>query len=337
VPGVQPARDQHLPDEDHEVAQPHLSRRARAADLAGMRGRWRFLGVAIATVVVLVAPWWFGLGRPPSYGVPAHVAETPDSAAAARPYRLARLTVTTTTGRTVECVLRTPVGVPGRLPAILLSGGIRTGRRAALLVDSAWAGVVLSCDYPWPDPTRRAVRDLLLRLPRTRAEVLATPQAMQVAARVLVSRPEVDSQRVAAVGASLGVPVVAAWAAADQTPRAVALVHGGGDLRLLLARGLEAHVASGVLRAILAASGAALLGPLDPVRTAGRIAPRPLLIVAATDDQRIPAASVDALVSAARPPVTVRRIPGRHLHPSDADLLRALTDTTMAWLRTALP
>lgn len=300
-----------------------------------MRRRFRILLLLSAGAIGSVTLWWTVLGRSPRYGDLAHVEYLPD-ADAGTSYGLTRVTITTTTGRRVSCVLRTPTVARGPLPAVLLSGGIRTGRRAALLIDTTWAGVVLSCDYPWADPTRHPVRDLLLLLPRTRAEVLGTPRALRIAARALVARPDVDPSRVTAVGASLGVPGVAAWAAGDSTARAVALVHGGGDLRRILERSLERHVANGLLRAGLARVGAALLGPLDPVHTVGRIAPRPLLIVAATDDQRIPREAVLALAAAARPPVTVWWIAGRHLHPSDADLLRALTDTTMAWMRTTL-
>jgi hypothetical protein len=252
-------------------------------------------------------------------------------------YRLASLTLTPAAGSPVRCALRTPATAGGPGPAVILSGGIRTGRRAALLVPASFPGVVLSCDYPWPDPTRRPVRDLLLRFPATRAQILATPRALALAGAYLAGRSDVDPGRIAALGVSLGVPPVAAWAATDSVPRAVALVYGGGHLRLVLARNMERHVRPALLRGLFARIGAWALGPLEPVGTVGRIAPRPLLVVGANDDQRIPREAVIALHAAAGQPKRLLWMAGRHVHPSDAELLAALADSTTRWLATVLP
>jgi hypothetical protein len=296
--------------------------------------RWS-LGAA-AVLVAGAITWWVVLGRRVPLDGPVRAEIAPDSSPSPA-YLLDSLTLTPAAGRPVRCALRTPTGPGSRRPAVLLSGGIRTGRRAALLVPASYQGIVLSCDYPWPDPTRRPVRDLLLRFPATRAQILATPRALALAGAYLASRSDVDPGRIAALGVSLGVPPVAAWAATDSVPRAVALVYGGADLRLVLARNMERQVRPGWLRGLLARIGAHALGPLDPLRTVGRISPRPLLVVGSNDDQRIPREAVVALHAAAGEPKQLLWMAGRHVHPSDAELLAALADSTTHWLATVLP
>lgn len=240
----------------------------------------------------------------------------------------------------LNCRLRRPaVTAPGeRLPAVLVAGGLRTGRDAATVIGNGFRGISFACDYPWSDPGRGSTAGFLLRLPRTRAAIVGTPRAHALAAAYLVSRPDVDSTRFAAAGVSLGVPTIAAWAAGDARPRAIALLYGGARLDLVLERALARRVKWGALRAAAGRLFAWMLAPLDPARNVAAIAPRPVLIVTAVDDQRIPPESFEELIAAAAAPVTIVRMPGRHVGTDDAALLAALTDTVTAWLgRTMTP
>jgi len=305
---------------------------ARYVDTMNTRQR-SILGVGLVLVAATVAVLWLASGRAVAYG-PLAAAERwrVDSAQAGTV--LERVRLTSAAGRRVTCLLRRPaVAVTTRAEAaVLLFGGIGTGGRAATLVDPSHRVVVLACDYPWDDPSRLPWWRIAWRMPAIRADVLATPQALAVAASFLVGLPDVDPRRVAGIGASLGVPFVASWAAEDQRVGAVALVYGGGDLRALFEANLRRKVAARWLRRALAAVGATLLADLDPARSAPRIAPRPLLLVGSREDERVPRTSVDALVAAARPPVTTVWLDGGHMVPRDTALLRAISDTTVAWL-----
>lgn len=285
--------------------------------------------LSVATVVVL----WLASGRAVVYGPLVAVERSRVDSAQAGTV-LERVRLASASGRRVTCLLRRPdaVGPMRAEAAVFVFGGIGTGGRAATLVDPSHRAVVLACDYPWDDPSRLPWWRIAWRMPAIYAEVLATSQALAVAASFLVGLPDVDPRRVAGIGASLGVPFVAAWAAEDHRVGAVALVYGGGDLRALFEVNLRRKVATRWLRRALAAAGAVLLGELDPAHTVPRIAPRPLLLVGSREDERVPRSSVDALVAAARPPVTTVWLGGRHMLPSDSALLRAISDTTAAWL-----
>jgi hypothetical protein len=298
-------------------------------------------GVALAAGAGLLAAaalTWMLQGGSVRYGVIARVAVAGDSSPDPS-YRLQRIAITTTTGRLIECSLRLPAPPPAphsRLGVVLL-GGIETGRRAALLVAPSFDGLVLSCDYPWRDPTRLSAPRFLLALPAIRREVLATPDALRVAADYLLSRAEVDAARLAAVGASLGVPPVSAWAGRDPRVAAVALVMGGADLRAVLAGNLGGQVRWRALRPPVAALLAWLLRPLEPGRTVGLAAPRPVLIIGAAGDERIPRRCTELLFAAAGEPRTLEWVGGRHMLPGDTALLRSITDSTLAWVTRHLP
>jgi hypothetical protein len=293
------------------------------------RGVMAALGGAIA----VATGWWLWSGRPARYGELARVTSTDDTAPDPA-YRLARVVLTTTTGRQVSCALREPAAGAAADPrlAVVLLGGIGTGRRAATLVAADFRGLVLSCDYPWRDPSALPPLRLLVALPAIRREVLATPEALRVAASFLLSRPGVEGTRLAGVGASLGVPAVSAWASRDGRVAAVALVMGGADLKEIFLANLGGQVRSAALRRPVAALLAWLLRPLEPARTVGRIAPRPVLVVGALGDQRIPRRSTALLHAAAREPKGLLWFGGRHMLPRDTTLLKAVTDSTFAWV-----
>lgn len=91
----------------------------------------------------------------------------------------------------------------------------------------------------------------------------------------LETRPEIDADRIAYAGFSLGAIVGALYCPADARPRAAALALAGGGLAP---------------------------DELDPVRHIGGFAGRPLLFVNATRDERIPRAAAEALHAAAPEP-----------------------------------
>ncbi len=292
----------------------------------------------LAVLLLALLRVWLAQGRPVRYGGLAGVELVPDGSPSPR-FRVERVTLTTTTGRSLVCLLRTPPGLaPGaRVPAILVAGGRRTGRTAALHLDATFALIGLSCDYPWAELARLRGAAFVRRLPKIRAEIVATPQALALAADVLAARPEADPARVVGVGASLGVPPVAAWAARDPRVRAVALLYGGAELDRVLEANLAEDVPSRLLRRPVAWALGRALRPLEPGRTVGAIAPRPLLVVAGADDTWIPLRSVAALFAAAGEPKRLVWLRGEHVRTTNEALLGTLSDSVRVWLSEVLP
>ncbi len=301
-----------------------------------MRRRGCLVLAAGGAVAAAVAVAWVA-GASPRYGALA-LAEERAVASPDPRYGLAEVLLRGQGGGAVRCLLRRPAGpARGARLAALLVGGIGTGRRAVTFVDGGVDALLLSCDYPWRDPSGLPLPGIVWRAPALRRSILATPDALALAATYLLGQPDADPRRLAAVGASLGVPFVCAWAASDRRVAAVALAYGGGDLRALFDAALHGRVRAGPLRGALAGTAARLLAPLEPLPAVSRIAPRPVLLLGSLHDQRIPRAAVEALAGAAREPKTVVWLGGPHMLPRDSVLMREIGDSTLAWLARTLP
>jgi dienelactone hydrolase len=213
-------------------------------------------------------------------------------------------------GDVVPARLLLPPQGDGPFPLVLLQHGAGGSKEAPYLDASGgpWArggAAVLSIDFPLHGERRSAKlsEELIASLADLgrldRAGGLYAELARQAAgdlSRALDAAerlPQLDPRRVAYASFSLGTILGAAFLAADPRPRAAALAIGGGGF-----------------------------GPpaADPARHIGRFAPRPLLFVNATRDERIPRAAADALHAAAGEPKRVEwydcghsDLPGRAL------------------------
>jgi len=184
-----------------------------------------------------------------------------------------------------------PQGSDGPYPLVLLQHGAGGSAHAPYLEATAgpWARrglAVASIDFPLHGP--RADQKLAEQLPRgfdvgggAEVSVLALEFARQAvidlerALDALSSMDVVDPDRVAYAGFSLGAMIGAAFCGLDARPRAAALALGGAGL-----------------------------GPAgaDPAEYVGRVAPRPLLLVNALQDEVVPRSAADALFEAAGDP-----------------------------------
>jgi dienelactone hydrolase len=213
-------------------------------------------------------------------------------------------------GDLVPARLLLPPQGDGPFPLVLLQHGAGGSKDAEYLDASGgpWArggAAVLSIDFPLHGERRNAklserlllgladraglARDggLFAELVRQTRHDLA--RALDAAERL----PMVDAGRIAYASFSLGTILGAAFLAADARPRAAALAIGGGGFG----------------------------GPgVDPVEHIGRFAPRPLLFVQASRDERIPRAAAEALHAAAGDPKRIEwydcghsALPGRAL------------------------
>jgi len=187
-------------------------------------------------------------------------------------------------------LLLPPVG-EGPHPLVLLQHGAGGSSHAPCVEATAgpWARrgmAVASIDFPLHGP--RADQKLAEQLPSgfeagggAEASALALEFARQAvidlerALDALGSLEVVDPDRVAYAGFGLGAMIGAAFCGLDPRPRAAALALGGAGL---------------------GPSGA------DPAEYVGRMAPRPLLLVNALQDEVVPRSAAEALFEAAGDP-----------------------------------
>jgi fermentation-respiration switch protein FrsA (DUF1100 family) len=228
------------------------------------------------------------------------------------------ITLTSTAGYSVRGHLRVPVG-KGPWPAIIVIGGVDTGRMAAELFTPEEPYVILGLDYPWDGPTRLSWWGFLRRLLKIRRALLLTPSAVLLAADYLESRPDVDIRRLVFAGASFGAQLIAVAGALDGRAGSVLIIYGGGDYAELLRANLK--VKPMWLRSALAEAGAWLLAPVEPLEYVGKIAPRQTVIINGRYDDRVPRSSVEALYSAAGEPKRLIWLDEGHISSRNPEIL----------------
>jgi len=252
---------------------------------------------------------------------------------------LFELTLRSSTGSVVRAMLRVPRGGSPPYPAVVLVGGMELGRRVAALkgLDAiARYAMIVSPDYPIQIDSRSLEGFGLLGAgPRLRSAAFDLVAQIGLQVDYLLSRRDVARDRVFLVGSSFGAPAVVIAGGVDPRPAAVIALYGGGDVGSLVAHVLQrgGQEAVSPWRAAVVGRGLALLlAPLEPTRYAGRIAPRPVLMVNGADDSLIPRSSVDALYEAARQPKEILWVRGEHVHPDETDLIGAVSGWIAAWL-----
>jgi dienelactone hydrolase len=205
----------------------------------------------------------------------------------------------TSRGDRVPGRLALPAGA-GRFPLILLQHGAG-GSKESPYMDSAapWVrggAAVASIDFPLHG--ERASPKLSTRLLESFADFGSPAHAalwvgfakqavhdLQRALDALAEIPEIDDSRVGYASFSLGSLLGSLFCALDSRPRAAALALGGGGF-----------------------------GPelIDPARYIGAFAPRPLLMIAARGDERIPRRATEALYAAGGEPKSIEWFDSGH-------------------------
>ena len=228
------------------------------------------------------------------------------------------------------------------LPVLIMLGGHRTGSNAVDLFGDVGDRAIIGVDYPYDGPDKvKGVIPIARTIPLARQAFLDTVPAVSLILDWLLQQAWVDKKNIVLVGASLGVPFAATAAARDRRITALLLVHGAADNRLWL----EVQVARRIDNELLHYPLATLLhwlayGPiLDTSKHVATIAPRPVLIIAARDDERTPAGQAELLLVAAREPKRLRYSEGQHIQSNRKEIvaeLRRIVDEESVFLTQAV-
>src|SRR5690606_3050048 len=247
-------------------------------------------------------------------------------------YLLRDVRFTTSGGLDVDITVKRPASNADSLvprPVVLLLGGHRTGRDAARLIEDTRGMTVVAMSYPFHGNERAKGFAVVKEVANARAAVLDTPPAVRVTLDWISSQPWADTDRLEIVGVSFGAAFAVIAGALDDRISRVWAIHGAGNPYLLLRTNLEPYVPTGVLQGVVAGlANVAINGPqLAPERWTAELAPRPLIMVNATGDSRMPREAVMTLYESAVGPRELVWHAGDHVSTSKRELIRALVDT----------
>jgi hypothetical protein len=239
-------------------------------------------------------------------------------------------------GLMVELTVREPANARSPRPLVVLLGGRRTGRDAALLLENVQGVVLASLSYPYRGDLDAELPVLLLDLPELQRALIDTPPAVLLALDYLLQQPFVDPDRVELVGVSFGAFVVSVPGAIDERIRRVWLIHGAGEPVAVLEHLLEPEIPFRPARRAVARLLAVLSCShhLRPERWVGRIAPRPVIVVHSSEDEAFPRSSIEALHGALGESSEIIWVPGGHVKPRRTEIVQKIGDVVLTRLAT---
>jgi dienelactone hydrolase len=234
-----------------------------------------------------------------------------------------------TSGLEVELLVRRPQGVgDSRRPALLVLGGIRTGRTSAQLITDTHGTVVVGLSYPTHLSKIKSLADTF----EARRAIVDTPAALMLGVDYVRSLPFVDPERVELLGVSLGAPFVCVAGALDERVSRVWSMYGGAAPMLLFDQGLKKNIGFAPLRRAAAWLIASISHgfTLAPEKWVPGIAPRTFMMVNADADEAIPRECVELLYRSAREPKELIWIEGGHLDKHDVTQVVRLVELVLS-------
>lgn len=299
----------------------------------------RILLIALALIVLVVGLYTLELAIPKREyfierrGTLAHVevTESVDGAIVQQHVRLEA-----STGLAVDMRLVRPAVAPGEtLPVIVVMGGEGTGKNAVDLVGAPQGIAYLALDYPYEgDQELDAFWESLNAVPGIQQAFLDSPPAMSLAVDWAEQQSWFDPDNVELVGASLGVPFTAVAGALDTRFTRVWLLHGGAENVPWVMHVGRRYVENTFLRGVLTRLALLLVygNSFEAVDWIPEIAPRPLIVVAARDDDFVPPEAQQPFLDAAATSEHIEIVwtEGRHIRPTRREELQQLLDVVLS-------
>ena len=244
------------------------------------------------------------------------------------------VTLSTASGLRIDARALRPAAQDAPLPVVVVLGGHRTGRDAVKLVGDPGQAVIVALDYPYHARPVRSAASFFRAVGDIQQALLDTPPAASLVLDWLASEPWADTSRAELVGVSFGVPFVAVAGALDERFTRVWLIHGGAGNRGWIKHNLRERIPQDWLRPWVSSLVHLLVygNSFETEQWAARIAPRPVVIIGARDDERLPEHKVLNLYHAAGQPKELIWTEGGHIDPRRPELVQALLDIVRARL-----
>jgi fermentation-respiration switch protein FrsA (DUF1100 family) len=239
-------------------------------------------------------------------------------------------------GLTIELAVRRPAAPEPdsaivRRPLFLVLGGHERGKGAGQLIGDTRGAIFASLEYPFDGDHRAKGLAVVAQVPAIRRALFDITPAVAIALDYLLSRPDVDPTRVELVGASFGAPFATIAAARDTRVTRLWIAHGGGDTYAMIARGLERDIPFTPARIPVAGLANTLANGrrFTPEKWIAQVAPRPVVMLNAEEDEKIPRRSVEILYEAARDPKELVWLPGQHMQGNRPEVIEALINAVL--------
>lgn len=253
-----------------------------------------------------------------------------------RNYRRTEFQIEARPGDWVPCVLTQPVDFEGRLPTILFVHGAGQSKSFVERISSPFneAGFNMVSWDQWGQGDRQNDTSGIGRLTEWHDRGWKAVHEAQRIMDYLVTRDDVDPDRLYIVGASYGSMVTTHVLAQDKRYDAAILLVGGGDFRIMADAPLIKDAMPGALHAVLKPAFVWMGKAFDPIHSAPNTGPIPILKQCGSADILVTPESGQALFDALAEPKELRWYDIDHpgLRDGDGPEIIRLLDDGLAWL-----
>jgi len=253
-----------------------------------------------------------------------------------RNFRRTPFSIEARPGDRVPCVLTQPVEFEGKLPTILFVHGSGQDKRfvesiCTPFVEAGFA--MVSYDQLGRGERQRPEGALEIARVTYNRGWTAVDEASRIV-DYLLTRDDVDPERIYFVGVSYGAMVGTHVLARDKRFDAGVLIVGGGDFRVMADAPLIRENLPGVVHTPLRGIARWLGGPFDPILSAPDTGPMPILMQCGLEDKLVSPESGQALFEAMGAPVEMLWYDIDHpgLRDGDGPEIGRLLDDGLVWI-----
>lgn len=229
-------------------------------------------------------------------------------------------------GFKVECGLFAPHDSTKRYPTIILLGGKATGKYAidyALDINNV---IILALDYPYTPRESYTFWTIIQDIPAVREAFFDIVPASMLAIDYLYQRSDVDTTKIVLLGYSFGAPFVPVITVHDKRITVATMIYGGGELHSLIRHNVGRYKGM-LLSEFVGSLSGVLLRPLEPMRFADKISPKPLVMINGVNDEQIPRYNTELFFNAAHEPKKLVWLESKHVNTNNPDLTRRIIAT----------
>jgi dienelactone hydrolase len=217
------------------------------------------------------------------------------------------------------------------IPALLLLGGMMTGKNSVEYAYDVDSVLLIAPDYPYQIRYHYDLFDIFFDIPAAYRALYEQIRDNLVLLDFLRTWDRISNKQIGIVGYSFGVPFALATAAIDTQLSSLALVYGGADIQTLVKDNLTLF--NPFIDSILARIFWYHLNEFEPLKHASQLKPLPLIIINGMDDNIIPNQNAVLLHDAFEFKPTLYWLPSQHVHPKNKKLSLTIISILKSWYK----
>ena len=233
-------------------------------------------------------------------------------------------------GFNLHAQIRNP-RIPGKVPAILLLGGMMTGKKAVEYAYHIDHVLLISPDYPYEVRSKYNIWTMLSDIHKAHQALHLQIRDNLVLLDFLRTWDRIDTSKISLIGYSFGVPFACATAELDKKLKGLALIYGGADLKYLLQKNLKLY--HSFVDEVLIHLFGVFLSDFEPSRHAANLKLLPVILINGEFDKKIPEESARSLQNAIPFEKTVIWLPTDHVHPKNRSLSLEIITHLRQWYK----